>query len=86
MELGGSAAYHPKAVPIRDKENKRIGKASPLINSHRCARKWPICLCVLLPFSPENLENSGILDLVDMGQCKACDHMDFDMSALLWLH
>jgi hypothetical protein len=61
MELGGRVAYHAKSVPIRDKENKRTQKASPSANSSRCARNWPICLCVLLPFSPENLENSGIL-------------------------
>jgi hypothetical protein len=61
MELGGRVAYHAKSVPIRDKENKQTQKASPSANSSRCARNWPICLCVLLPFSPENLENSGIL-------------------------
>jgi hypothetical protein len=61
MELGGRAAYHAKAVLVRDKENKRIRNASPSANSPRCARNWPMCLGVLLPFSPENLENSGIL-------------------------
>jgi hypothetical protein len=30
MKLGGRVAYHAKAIPIRDKENKRIRKASPL--------------------------------------------------------
>jgi hypothetical protein len=61
MELGGRAAYHAKAVPVRDKENKQTRRAFPSANSPRCARKWPICLCVLLPFSPKKLENSGIL-------------------------
>jgi hypothetical protein len=58
MELGGRAVYHAKAVPVRDKENKQTQNASPSARSRRCARNWPICLCVLLPFSPEN---SGIL-------------------------
>jgi hypothetical protein len=53
--------YHAKAVPVRDKENKRTRKASPSANSPRCARNWTTCSCVLLPLSPENLENSGIL-------------------------
>jgi hypothetical protein len=39
MELGGRAAYHAKAVPVRDKENKRTRNASPSANSPRCARK-----------------------------------------------
>jgi hypothetical protein len=54
-------AYHAKAVPVRDKENKRTRKASPSANLPRYARNWPICSCVLLPLSPENLENFGIL-------------------------
>jgi hypothetical protein len=53
--------YHAKAVPIRDKENKQTRNASPSANSPMCARNWPICSCVLLPFSPENIETSGIL-------------------------
>jgi hypothetical protein len=61
MELGGRAAYHAKAVPVRDKENNRTRNASPSANSPRCARNWPMCSCVLLSFSPENLENSYIL-------------------------
>jgi hypothetical protein len=61
MELGGRALYHAKAIPVMDKENKRTRKASPLAYLPRCARNWPICSCVLLPFSPQNLENSGIL-------------------------
>jgi hypothetical protein len=75
--------YHVKAVPVRDKENKRTRNASPLANSPRCARNWPICSCVLLPFSPENLENSGILPLVDMEQCQTGDHMASNMIAPL---
>jgi hypothetical protein len=61
MELGGRAAYHAKVVPVRDKENIRTRNASPSANSPRCDRNWPMCSCVLLPFLPENLENSGIL-------------------------
>jgi hypothetical protein len=61
MELGGRAVYHAKAVPVRDKENKRTRNASLSTNLPRCARNWPMCSCVLLAFSPENLENSGIL-------------------------
>jgi hypothetical protein len=60
MELGGRATYHAKAVPVRDKK----------ITEHKMLLHRPIrldvlgtglCSCVLLPFSPENLENSGIL-------------------------
>jgi hypothetical protein len=61
MELRGRAMYHAKAVPIKDKENKRTRKGSPSANSPRCARNCPTCSYVLLPLSPENLENSGIL-------------------------
>jgi hypothetical protein len=53
--------YHAKVVPVKDKENKRTRKTSPSANSPRCARNWLTCSCVLLPLSPENLENSGIL-------------------------
>jgi hypothetical protein len=38
MELGGRVAYHAKAVPVRDKENKRTRNASPSANLPRCAR------------------------------------------------
>jgi hypothetical protein len=61
MELGGRAAYHAKAIQVRDKENKRTWKASPSANSPRCTRNWPTCSCVLLPLSPKFLKNSGIL-------------------------
>jgi hypothetical protein len=61
MELGGRVTYHAKAIPIRDKENKRIRNASPLANLPRCAINWPTYPCVLLPLSPENLENADIL-------------------------
>jgi hypothetical protein len=61
MELGGKVAYHEKAVQVRDKENKRTRKASPSANSPRCSRNWPICSCVLLPFSLEKIENFVIL-------------------------
>jgi hypothetical protein len=50
MELGGRTAYHAKAVPERDKENNRTQNASPSANSPRCARNWPMCSCVFLPF------------------------------------
>jgi hypothetical protein len=60
MKLGAMAAYHAKAVPVRDKENKRTRKAFPSANSPMCARNWPTCSCVLLPLSLENLENSSI--------------------------
>jgi hypothetical protein len=59
--------YHAKAVPVRDKENKRTRKASPSANLSRLARNKPTCSCVLLPVSLENLENSGILSLMGMG-------------------
>jgi hypothetical protein len=45
-----------------------------------------MCSCVLLPFSPENLENSGILAFEDLGQCQTSDYMTFGMIAPLWLH
>jgi hypothetical protein len=61
MELGGRAAYYAKAISVRDKENNRTRNAFSSANSPRCARNWPMCSCVLLPFSPENLKNSGIL-------------------------
>jgi hypothetical protein len=38
MELGGRAAYHAKAVLVRDKEDKQSRKASPSSNLPRCAR------------------------------------------------
>jgi hypothetical protein len=38
MELGDRAAYHAKAVPVRDKENNRTQNAFPSANSPRCAR------------------------------------------------
>jgi hypothetical protein len=41
MELGGRAAYHVKAVIIRDKENKQTRKASLTVKLPRCAKNWP---------------------------------------------
>jgi hypothetical protein len=67
MELGGRAAYHAKAIPVMDKEIKRTRKVSSSANSPRCARNWPICSCVFLPFSPENLEKIGILAPCEYG-------------------
>jgi hypothetical protein len=67
MKLGGRAAYHAKAVPVRDKKNNRTRNASPSANSPRRARNWPMCSCVLLPFSLENLENSRILAEREIG-------------------
>jgi hypothetical protein len=75
-----------KAVPVRDRENKRTRKASPSANLSRCARNWPICSCVFLPLLPKNLKNFGILALEGMRQCRTNDRMTFDMIALLWQH
>jgi hypothetical protein len=38
MELEGRSVYHAKAVPVRDKENKRIRKASLSANLPSYAR------------------------------------------------
>jgi hypothetical protein len=57
----GKAAYHAEVVSVRDNENKHMQNASLSANSSKCARKCPKCSCVLLPWSPENFVNSGIL-------------------------
>jgi hypothetical protein len=46
-------AYHANAVPIRDNENKQTRNAFVSANSPNCARNWPMCSCMLLPYSPE---------------------------------
>jgi hypothetical protein len=51
-----------QAVLVRDKENKRTQNASLSVNSPSYAKNYPMCSCVILPHSPENLEKkSGIL-------------------------
>jgi hypothetical protein len=47
-------AYHANAVPVKDNENKRTQNASMSANSPNCAKNWPMCSRVLLPWSPEN--------------------------------
>jgi hypothetical protein len=54
-------AYHANVVPVRDNENKWTRNASLSANSPNFARNWPMCSCVLLPWSPEIFVNSGIL-------------------------
>jgi hypothetical protein len=54
-------AYRANAVPVKDNENKRTRNACVSANSLNCAKNWPMCLRVLLPWSPENFANSGIL-------------------------
>jgi hypothetical protein len=75
-----------KAVPVRDRKNKRTRKAFPSANLSRCARNWPICSCVLLPLIPKNWKTLVSLPLEGMRQCRTGDHMTFDMIALLWQH
>jgi hypothetical protein len=58
-------AYHAKVVPVWDSENKRTQNASISANLPNRAKNWHICSCVLLPWSPKNFVNSGIL--VPMG-------------------
>jgi hypothetical protein len=54
-------AYHANAVSIKDNENKRTRNASLSADSPNCARNWPMCSCVLLPWSLEFFVNLGIL-------------------------
>jgi hypothetical protein len=53
--------YHANAVPVRDIENKRTWNVSVSANSPYYARNWPMCSCVLLPWSPKKFANLGIL-------------------------
>jgi hypothetical protein len=54
-------AYHAKAVSIKDNENKRTQNSSLLASSPNWVKNWPMCSCVLLPWSPIFFVNSGIL-------------------------
>jgi hypothetical protein len=54
-------AYHANAFPIRDDENKQTRNTSVSANSPNYARNWPMCSCVLLPWSPKIFVNSVIL-------------------------
>jgi hypothetical protein len=54
-------AYHANTVPVKVNENRCTRNASVPANSHNCAKNWPMCSCVLFPWSPENFANSGIL-------------------------
>jgi hypothetical protein len=52
MEIGGGAAYHTKAVPVRDKENKRTRKASPSANSPQvCSELAYMFVCACTTFT-----------------------------------
>jgi hypothetical protein len=66
-------AYHANAV--HDNENKRTRNTSMSANSSNCAKNWPLCLCVFLPWSPKNFANLGILVPCggQIGCCKVFD-------------
>jgi hypothetical protein len=80
MELGGRTAYHAKAVPVKDNENKRTQKRL----SHR-----PILLGVLgtglhvrvcfYHLHQKIWKTLISLPLASMGQCRTGDHIAFDM-------
>jgi hypothetical protein len=54
-------AYHANAVPVKGKENKHTQNVSVSVNSPNCAKNWPMCSCMLFPWSPKNFANSVIL-------------------------
>jgi hypothetical protein len=54
-------AYHANAVPVKDNKNKHARNASVSANSPNCAKNWPMCSRVLLPWLPKNFANSDIL-------------------------
>jgi hypothetical protein len=60
-------AYHVKVVPVWDSENKHTQNASISANLPNRAKNWHICSCVLLPWSPKNFVNLGILVPMGMG-------------------
>jgi hypothetical protein len=60
-------AYYANEVPIKDNENERTRNASMSAYSHNCAKNWPMCSRVLLPWSTKNFANSGILVLCGYG-------------------
>jgi hypothetical protein len=54
-------ASHANVVLVKYNENKQTWNASVSANSSNCAKNWPMCSCVLFPWSPENFTNSGIV-------------------------
>jgi hypothetical protein len=61
IELGAKEVNQVKAVPDKDKENILNFKASLALASPHYKINWPTCSSVVLPSSPLNFENSGIL-------------------------
>jgi hypothetical protein len=74
-------AYLANAVPVKDNENKRTRNASVSANSPNCAKNWPMCSCVLFPWSPKNFANSGILVPCGMSGGQISCHKASDMTA-----
>jgi hypothetical protein len=54
-------AYHANVFHVKDNKNKRTRNASVSTNSPNYAKNWPMCSCVLFPWSPENFANLVIL-------------------------
>ena len=61
MELGAKELNQEKAVPVKDKENKRTFNSFIELASPNYARYWLTCSKVLLLSSPLNFTNSGNL-------------------------
>jgi hypothetical protein len=61
MELGAREVNHVKVVPDNDKGNILSLNTSLELASPHCKINWPTCSNVVLPSSPQNLENSEIL-------------------------
>jgi hypothetical protein len=61
MELGAREVNHVKVVPDNDKRNILSFNASLALASPNCKINWPTYSNVVLPSSPQKLENSGTL-------------------------
>jgi hypothetical protein len=59
--------HHANAVPVKDNENKCTRNASVSANFPNCARNWPTCSRVLLPWSPKILRTRVSWFPVGMG-------------------
>ena len=60
MELGAKELNQEKAVPVKDKENKRTFNSFIELASPNCARYWLTCSKVLLLSSPLNSQIQAI--------------------------
>jgi hypothetical protein len=61
MELEAREVNHVKVVPDNNKGNILSLNTSLELVSPHCKINWPTCSNVVLPSSPQNLENSEIL-------------------------